>query len=736
MVVITAFLAMAAVSYFSARGVMERHLAENAENALVTAEANVAEGLARTELMLLNAYHAVRDMLEKGEDANISAYLQRTADWMRGPVNGVPGFYGIYAYIQDEFINGIGFTPPAAYRPEERPWYQAAKGLGDGQVGYTAPYQDVSSGDMIISAVQNLYDLDGVYCGILVMDVEISWFEQYVQSLYHAPGAYGMLLNQDMMVISHPGTEWIGRPLGEMGGGYAEIAAELPQNAIQARRITDTTGEPVIVFFKRMSTTDTFARMDKGWYEAQIIPIKSYYRDINTIVLNPSFLGLILILVFSLIMLRIIAARIRTEEINQDHAISKAQLEKIVKVRTAELEVQTRLAKSAAEAKGNFLANMSHEIRTPLNAVIGMTEIARRSTTIEKKDASLKEIAAASDHLLDILNDVLDMSKIESGKFTLVHEPFALSAAMEEVAVIISRRCEEKHITFEPDFVLPSNSQRLSGIVMGDKLRLKQVLINLLGNAVKFTPENGTIRFLAETRMTGEKQVEVHFLVSDNGIGMKQEQVDKLFRPFEQTDASIADRFGGTGLGLSISQNMVCLMGGVITVESESGKGSAFEFTLNMDSAEHREEVPAAGDANVSSQNARLPQGFAGKRILLTEDIEINRIIVRELLADTGIEFDDASDGIQALERFSASPEGYYQLIFMDVQMPNMGGYEATRRIRALNRADAKTVPIIAMTANAYREDIDRALEAGMNAHLSKPVSMKEVGDILNQWLT
>jgi CheY-like chemotaxis protein len=277
-------------------------------------------------------------------------------------------------------------------------------------------------------------------------------------------------------------------------------------------------------------------------------------------------------------------------------------------------------------------------------------------------------------------------------------------------------------------------------MVMGDKLRLKQVLINLLGNAVKFTPGNGTIRFAAEiigyaeTPTGDEKLLEVHFLVSDSGIGMKREQLDKLFQPFEQTDSSIANRFGGTGLGLSISQNMVQLMGGCIAAESEPGTGSTFEFTLKMETACDKEEAPAASD-NPSRQDARLTPQFTGKRILLAEDIEINRIIVRELLADTKIEFEDAVDGVQALELFSASPDRYYDLIFMDVQMPNMDGYEATRRIRALDRGDAKTVPIIAMTANAYREDIEKALEAGMDAHLVKPVNMQEVMNTLDHWL-
>jgi CheY-like chemotaxis protein len=379
---------------------------------------------------------------------------------------------------------------------------------------------------------------------------------------------------------------------------------------------------------------------------------------------------------------------------------------------------------------------MSHEIRTPMNAIIGMTKIAHKSAESEKTRNSLDEIETASSHLLDILNDVLDMSRIESGKFVLAHEVFSLEKTMEEAANIIAPRCGDKNITFTTNFSgLPRTA------VIGDKLRLKQVLINLLGNAVKFTPGGGKIDFLLENKKETKTEIALAFTVADNGIGMSEEQVSRLFTAFEQADASIAARFGGTGLGLAISQHLVETMGGKISVKSREGEGSVFTFTLNLEKSGEQAERSSAGNS--------LPD-LRGKRILLVEDIEINRIIMKELLSDTRLAIDEAGDGKEALEKFTAAPPGYYDLIFMDVQMPNMDGYEATKHIRALETSrrnqtpehlTKKTpefpqgIPIIAMTANAYREDIDRAIESGMDGHLAKPIDLEAVSRLLREKL-
>ena len=384
-------------------------------------------------------------------------------------------------------------------------------------------------------------------------------------------------------------------------------------------------------------------------------------------------------------------------------------------------------AEAATRAKSSFLANMSHEIRTPLNAVIGMAEIAKRRSRAEapKTAEMIDEILAASNHLLAVLNDVLDFSKIESGKLTLAHEDFILRRAMISVENIIVQRCKEKRIALKTNL-----SELANVVVVGDELRLKQVLINLLGNAVKFTDEGGRIDFTVDVREMSADSATVTFVVRDNGIGISAEQVAKLFTAFEQTDATITKRFGGTGLGLAISQRLVEEMGGEITVESELGKGSAFRFVLTLPISES-----GAGAWEKERVEKTSSPDLAGKRILLVEDLHINRLILTELLRDTHAEIVEAEDGESAVELFASSTEGYYDLVFMDIQMPGIDGYETTRQIRALDRRDAHDVPIVAMTANAYREDVERALDAGMNAHLSKPVQVDQLMALLSKEL-
>jgi len=396
-------------------------------------------------------------------------------------------------------------------------------------------------------------------------------------------------------------------------------------------------------------------------------------------------------------------------------------LDRTVRERTHELELQTRAAQVASKSKSVFLATMSHEIRTPLNAIIGMAGIAKKSiSNPDKALASINQILSSSRHLLGILNDVLDMSKIDAGKLELSYEPFSTKKAYAEVSGIIGQRCTEKNIRFT------DNMDEIKDLTLiGDMLRLNQVLINLLGNAVKFTPEGGDVQLHVDVYEEDDEKIKIIFSVTDTGIGMTEKQIAKLFIPFEQADGNVTAKFGGTGLGLSISQNLVKMMDSEIKVESQPNKGSRFFFDLTL--FKGKEIAETKSEPKIADLH--------GKRILLVEDIEINRIIIREILSPTGLIIEEAENGQLAVEMFDKSPPGYYNLIFMDVQMPVLGGYEATRKIRLLEHPDSKNIPIVAMTANAYKEDIEEALSSGMNEHIPKPVDEEHVISVLTKFV-
>ncbi|MDR0649826.1 MAG: response regulator [Synergistaceae bacterium] len=383
-------------------------------------------------------------------------------------------------------------------------------------------------------------------------------------------------------------------------------------------------------------------------------------------------------------------------------------------------------AEAANRAKSNFLANMSHEIRTPMNAIIGMCALAKSAVDAQRKDYCLRKISDASSHLLGVINDILDMSKIEADKFELSPGDFDFEKMLQKVVGVINFRVEEKRqtLTIQLDHDIPK-------VLYGDDQRLAQVITNLLSNAVKFTPAEGHISLSARLENEEGGVCAVLVEVTDDGIGISEEQQARLFTSFEQADNRISREFGGTGLGLAISKRIVAMMDGDISVRSRPGKGSTFAFTARMRRSEAA--YPSSPDTGQGMGTREAPN-LAGYRVLLAEDVEVNREIVMSFLEDTSVGLDCVENGAEAVESFSRDP-GKYDLIFMDIQMPVMDGYEASRRIRALDAPEAKTIPIVAMSANVFREDIEQCLAAGMNDHVGKPLDVDEVFDKLIKYL-
>ena len=381
-------------------------------------------------------------------------------------------------------------------------------------------------------------------------------------------------------------------------------------------------------------------------------------------------------------------------------------------------------ALAASRAKSNFLSNMSHEIRTPMNTIIGMTTIGKRDASSNGKNTAFEKIQIASNHLLGIINDILDISKIEAGKIELFLVDFSFSEMIDKVISVAAVRMNDKNQRFSVNI-----DSEIPDYLYGDDRCLAQIITNILSNAVKFTPEKGEVTLSAEILRKWDNNCTIRVSVKDTGIGMTQEEQSMLFKVFQQAEAGISRKFGGSGLGLVISKSLLEIMGGEIWVESEKGHGSEFIFTISLPISDP-EKLTAVKDTS----EVGCDIDFTGKTILLVDDIEANLEIAEILLENINLKVVTAQNGKDAIETF-IKDENRYDLILMDMQMPVVDGLQATQMIRALGSEKAVKIPIIAMTANVFKEDVDKCLAAGMNGHLGKPINMAEVVKVLAEWL-
>jgi signal transduction histidine kinase/CheY-like chemotaxis protein len=480
------------------------------------------------------------------------------------------------------------------------------------------------------------------------------------------------------------------------GSSYSDLLSAVSSRTTQSYEYKTGEGESYFVAVTPLSTNN--------WLILSYVPTSVLGKNSENVI---SVLVLYLVFISAFVVIFCGASMFFALSSRTDRQLLLHQKES-----NAALEEAVKRADEANKAKSEFLSHMSHDIRTPINGVMGMTEIAMRNLgNTEKTEYCLKKIDESSHHLLSLVNDVLDMSRIESGKTVISHDAMDLRTVLDNCSSIIGGQLMQRDVELVEDF----DSITHPGI-FGDELHLRQVLINILGNAVKFTPDGGKIYFRAKETAFEDNKVSFTFEIEDTGIGMKPEFMAHIWDAFSQEHSGSRTEYKGTGLGMTITKKFVEMMGGTIEVESEFQKGTKFTVKLTCDNNEdaYKEEAPEQGVTRLD-----------GMRVLLVEDNALNAEIAQILLEEAGITVTVAENGQIALDSFRDNPPDTYDVILMDIMMPVMNGLEATRAIRQVDRPDAAKIPILAMTANAYDEDVKKALDAGMNAHFSKPLNIQ-----------
>jgi len=814
-----AFLALNVLTYNLVRGVISKNIARNAENVFSLAQIQVENDLNNPKMYLAGFSRTVRTSVMRGVDrAVLEEYFTDLSRHLLTDSRQLTGFEGLSGYFPDMpggpvFIKTFDWDLPDDFEPATRPWYLKAI-AARGEIAETVAYNDIINDENMLMYSLCVYDDNDNPLGVVCMRLRLNPIGEKIVRATVDRGGWGMLISRDLIedkiiVLAHINEPFVGIDAREpFFPPHIYVPQMLEGESVFEGHMEDYLGNKSLTFFHPLSN---------GWYLGLVTPEGPYYQSLTTLAYILGILGVIFAAILMAILIRI------------DMAKNKSDRE--------------------SRHKSAFLANMSHEIRTPMNAIIGMTTIGKTADSLERKDYCFHKIEDASNHLLGVINDILDMSKIEANKFELVNEEFNFEKMLQRVVNVVNFRVDEKHHKFTVHI-----DKRIPRFVIGDDQRVAQVITNLLGNAIKFTPEKGSITLNAKLLEEEEDHFIIQFSVTDTGIGLSEEQLHRIFMSFEQAESTTTRKYGGTGLGLAISKSIVELMGGRIWVESEPNKGSTFTFTIRvkrssrvheglLDSDVNLEKIRimavdddkdildyfneiadgfgvACCDTAISGEEAlglvtrngeyhiyfvdwKMPvmdgiqlaselkrrasaksvvimitaaewtsieteakragvdkflskplfpsaimdvikecisldrqqmesahkniKGiFAGQHILLAEDVEINQEIVMTLLEPTQVKIDCAMNGLEAVRMFKEAPDKY-DMILMDVQMPEMDGYEATQKIRALDVPQAKTVKIIAMTANVFRDDIEKCQEVGMDSHIGKPLNFEEV---------
>ena len=641
--------------------------------------------LVRKNTVIL-ASHVVDEMIrERRSNDEILDYL--TAESLSIKKSIDKDYTGLYGWINGEYLDGDGWVPEPDYMPTERPWYLETI-ADNGDITFVTPYIDAQTGAVLTTLSEKLSD--GV--SVIALDVTLSRVQEITEeNARQTPGCLGIVLDETGQVIAHSDR-------AELGKNYLEETDTL--GAALAEKLRSGDSGAFELSYQGQKYMVISEKIGGDWQSVSLINIRVFYR--------PLMIVMSLLILFTILEAIVFLTIIYNQSV-KNLAIASAEA-----------------AENASRAKSRFLSRMSHEIRTPINAIIGLDSIALRDESISPHTRDeLNKIGASARHLLSIVNDILDMSRIESGRMELKEEKFSFRDFLEQICIIVDGQCEDKGLRF-----VCSREEGLEEYYVGDSLKLKQVLINVLGNSVKFTDAPGTITLNVAQTACNDERATLRFEMTDTGIGMDKEFIPKLFEAFSQEDTGNTTRYGGSGLGMAITRSFVEMMGGTIRVESEKGLGSSFTVTVTLGRAKENEKAETVGKEAKSAE--ALPDGL---HLLIVEDQKMNAEVLADLLELENMSSEWAENGRRGVEMFAESEKGRFDAILMDMRMPVMDGLTATRKIRKLNRPDASTVPIIALSANAFEEDVRQCLDAGMNAHLSKPVDLDRLKETLGRLL-
>jgi signal transduction histidine kinase/CheY-like chemotaxis protein len=676
---IFAFSIMIIISYIFMKKIIHDYLLQNTESTLDSVQKQITSDLIEPQTVLDNVSQITRAMILRGDDTGrLQDYLTIMLDnlFLDNHRNAV--YSTLFGYFETlpggpVFIEGFIREMEDWYNPTERSWYQNAV-KANGETARTIIYSDSIYDEPVLIFSRCIFDDKGRRLGALGIRIQINAIGKYVINTAMTQGGYGVLMSEDLVVFAHPNQDYIGKNIRDLKIALSDLADDL-QNRV------DIFERPMISF-KNETAIAFFREIPNNWYLGIVVPKRLYYQKATYMVTILNILGIALALVLSFVLIRVDAAR------------NKADME--------------------SRHKSAFLANVSHEIRTPMNAIIGMTDILQNEPLNKRQMGFVNDIKVSSHSLLSLINDILDLSKIESGKLELNPVNYDFNALLDNIISMFSYVSQKKGL----DFIFEKEGE-IPNYLYGDDIRLKQILTNICGNAVKYT-EKGYIKI----KITAADN-NLMFEIKDTGMGIRKEDIPKLFNTFQRLEAEKSRTIVGTGLGLSISKSFVERMGGKILVDSEYEQGSVFIVIIPIVLG-NKDEVKIKRNSE-AEHTLYAPSA----RVLVVDDNEFNLRVAEGLLGLFSINAQTAYSGREAIDLVKNNK---YDIVFMDHMMPEMDGIEATGEIRKLG-TKYKKLPIIALTANAIQGAKEMFLDSGFNGFISKPIDIQEISGLLKEWL-